>query len=74
MDNALLLKEYVSVTYRKEMKRITFLMYWEGQDSFEQNHAQITRERKDSVVTCVKKYFVFQIGLRHSNASYQFSL
>lgn len=41
-------------------------MYWEEQDSFEQNHAQITQERKDSVVTCVKQYFVFQTGLRLS--------
>lgn len=49
-------------------------MYWEEQDWFEQNDAQITRERKDAVVTCVKQYFVYQIGLRHINASYQFSL
>lgn len=49
-----------SVTYREEMKKKTILlMYWEKQD-FEQNDAQITRGRQDSVVTCV--CFVFQIG------------
>lgn len=49
-------------------------MYWEEQDLFEKNDAQITRERKDSVVTCVKQHFVFQIDVRLSNASYEFSL
>lgn len=49
-------------------------MYWEEQDLFEKNDAQIIRERKDSVVTCVKQHFAFRIDVRLSNASYEISL